>query len=68
MRTPATVTFVSPVIDPDSGTGRMDVVIENQDRKISSGTVCFWDTSTESNGKRTARSNAFSPMPKRAER
>ena len=67
-RTPATVTYVSPVIDPDSGTGRMDVVIENHDRKISSGTVCFWDTPPESNGKRTARSNDFSPMPKRAER
>ena len=67
-RTPATVTFVSPVIDPDSGTGRMDVVIENQEQKISSGTVCFWDMSTESNGKRTARSSDSSPMPKRAER
>ena len=68
LSTPATVTFVSPVIDPDSGTGRMDVVIENQNRKISSGTVCFWDTSTESGGKRTARNNDFSPTPKRAER
>ena len=67
-RTPATVTYVSPVIDPDSGTGRMDVVIENQNQKISSGTVCFWDTLAEVNGKRTARSNDFSPIPKRAER
>ena len=67
-RTPATVTFVSPVIDPDSGTGRMDVVIENQNRKIASGTVCFWDTSNEANGKRTARSNDFSPKLKREER
>ena len=67
-RTPATVTYVSPVIDPDSGTGRMDVVIENQDQKISSGTVCFWNTATDANGKRTARSNDFSPIPKRAER
>ena len=66
--TPATVTFVSPVIDPDSGTGRMDVVIENQNREIASGTVCFWDISNEANGERTARSNDFSPMTKREER
>ena len=67
-RTPATVTYVSPVIDPDSGTGRMDVVIENQDRKIASGTVCFWDTTDDTHGKRTARSNEFSPILKREER
>ena len=67
-RTPAKVTFVSPVIDPDSGTGRMDVLIENQDQKIASGTVCFWDSSNEANGKRTARSNDFSPLSKREER
>lgn len=41
--TAAKVTFVSPIIDADSGTGRMEVVIENQDRKIPSGTVCFWN-------------------------
>ncbi len=42
-RTPAKVTFASPIIDPDSGTGRLEVVIENQDQKIASGTICFWD-------------------------
>lgn len=38
----AKVKFVSPIIDPDSGTGRVDVVIENSDHRIRSGTVCFW--------------------------
>ena len=57
IRTPAKVMFVSPIIDPDSGTGRMDIVIENQDRKITSGTVCYWNESQQSRGKRTARSN-----------
>ena len=55
-RTRAKVMFVSPIIDPDSGTGRMDVVIENQDHRILSGTVCYWDDSQQSDGKRTARS------------
>ena len=64
-RTRAKVMFVSPVIDPDSGTGRMDVVIENQDRQIASGTVCYWDDSQRSSGKRTARSNDFVPTLKR---
>ena len=39
----ATVTFVSPVIDPDSGLGRLDVRIENPDLKIQSGVMCFWN-------------------------
>jgi len=64
-RTAATVMFVSPVIDPDSGTGRMDVVIDNQDRKIASGTVCFWDDSLQASGKRPARNNDATPMLKR---
>ena len=38
----AIVKFVSPIIDPDSGTGRVDVVIDNQDLAIRSGTVCFF--------------------------
>jgi len=36
------VTYVSPIIDPDSGLGRLDVLIENKDYKIQSGTICFW--------------------------
>ena len=43
-RTPRTaeVIFVSPTIDPDSGTGRVHVKVDNEDLKIRSGTVCHW--------------------------
>jgi RND family efflux transporter MFP subunit len=37
-----TISFVSPVIDPDSGLGRLDVVIENRNLAIQSGIVCYW--------------------------
>ncbi len=67
-RTPATVMFVSPVIDPDSGTGRMDVVIDNQDRKIASGTVCFWEQSKPSTRKRTAHNRDSSSIDKGQQR
>lgn len=66
--TPAKVMFVSPIIDSDSGTGRMDVVIENQDREITSGTVCYWDESQQNRSKRTARSNDSQLMLKGQER
>ncbi len=36
------VSFVSPVIDPDSGLGRLDVVIDNRSGAIQSGIACFW--------------------------
>ncbi len=39
---PATVTYVSPIIDPDSGLGRIDVKIDNRDLSIQSGIICFW--------------------------
>jgi RND family efflux transporter MFP subunit len=42
---PAVVTFVSPVIDPDSGLGRLDVRIQNEDLQVQSGIICFWDES-----------------------
>jgi len=38
----ATVTYVSPIIDPDSGLGRLDAKIDNRDLKIQSGIVCHW--------------------------
>ena len=38
----AFVKFVSPVIDPDSGTGRVEIVIDNRDLTIRSGTPCVW--------------------------
>jgi len=38
----AVVTYVSPIIDPDSGLGRIDVKIDNRDLRIQSGIICFW--------------------------
>lgn len=38
----ATVIFVSPVIDPDSGLGRLEIKIANHDNAFQSGAVCFW--------------------------
>jgi RND family efflux transporter MFP subunit len=47
----ASIYFVSPVIDPDSGTGRVEVVFDNQDLSIRSGIVCYWgDDSVVANG------------------
>jgi len=40
--TTGTISFVSPVIDPDSGLGRLDVVIPNSDLAIQSGIACYW--------------------------
>ena len=47
----ATVTYVSPIIDPDSGLGRIDIKIDNPDLEIQSGIICFWsdENSTLSN-------------------
>lgn len=39
----AKVTYVSPIIDPDSGTGRVDVSIDNGDLKLRSGSICIWE-------------------------
>lgn len=36
------VSYVSPVIDPESGTARVDVVIQNNDNTFRSGKVCYW--------------------------
>ena len=41
-RKQAHVTYVSPIIDPDSGLGRLDVRIQNENYDIQSGTICFW--------------------------
>lgn len=38
----ATVTYVSPIIDPDSGLGRIDIKIDNRDLSTQSGIICFW--------------------------
>ena len=63
-RTPkrATITYVSPVIDPDSGLGRIDVMIDNADLRIRSGVICYWSDDN------TAASSAQlldSPAPSR---
>lgn len=47
-RKSATITYVSPIIDPDSGLGRVDVTIDNRDLSIKSGVICFWDESNAS--------------------
>jgi RND family efflux transporter MFP subunit len=47
-RSSATISFISPVIDPDSGLGRMDVVIENKDLSIQSGIDCYWQEQQQS--------------------
>ena len=39
----AKVTYVSPIIDPDSGLGRLDILIDNHDLKLQSGIICYWN-------------------------
>ena len=38
------VEFVSPVVDADSGTSQVDVIIDNQHHSFRAGVVCFWPT------------------------
>ena len=38
----ALVTLVSPIIDPESGTRRVEVAIDNKELKLTSGSVVFW--------------------------
>ncbi|QEG24331.1 efflux RND transporter periplasmic adaptor subunit [Mariniblastus fucicola] len=49
------ISFVSPVIDPDSGLGRLDVVLENSDLSIQSGIACYWKSETASVADRSAK-------------
>lgn len=44
-RRQAVVSFVSPVIDSDSGLGRLEVTIDNNDLSLQSGVVAYWDES-----------------------
>jgi RND family efflux transporter MFP subunit len=46
-RKEATITYVSPIIDPDSGLGRVDVTIDNRDFGIKSGVICFWNEASD---------------------
>ena len=43
IRKEAIVTFVSPIIDPDSGLGAIDLKLDNHDFKLQSGIVCYWN-------------------------
>jgi len=54
----ATVAYVSPVIDPDSGTGRIEVEIDNENQKLQSGTVCAWGDTPKPTTKQTRAANA----------
>ena len=54
---PAIVTYVSPIIDPDSGLGRLDVKIDNRDMQIQSGVICEWSE----RGTREARAQRDTP-------
>lgn len=40
IRTSAVIAFVSPITESESGTVRLDLLIDNTDRKLRSGVVC----------------------------
>lgn len=42
-----TIEFVSPITDADSGTSRVDVLIDNKKQKWRSGSVCVWGESAK---------------------
>ncbi|MGI9518412.1 MAG: efflux RND transporter periplasmic adaptor subunit [Pirellulaceae bacterium] len=46
------IDYVSPVTDPDSGTVRVDVLIDNADKRLRSGTPCEWIGATTSQPRR----------------
>ena len=48
LRKPAVVTYVSPIIDPDSGLGALHCKIDNRDLQIQSGIICFWNEDSNS--------------------
>lgn len=53
-RREAKVIFVSPIIDPDSGTGRIEVALDNANLELKSGIVCYWMTAEVAQPKHTA--------------
>ena len=57
----AIVTFVSPIIDPDSGLGRLDVMLENRNLEIQSGIICFWSEAATRNA-REAKKTEPTPL------
>lgn len=36
------IEYIAPIVDPESGTIRVDVLIDNQDQAYRSGTNCVW--------------------------
>ena len=50
-QTNASVTFVSPIINPDSGLGRLEIKIPNPDLEFQSGVVCVWGTQSNTHAK-----------------
>jgi len=61
----ATVTYVSPIIDPDSGLGRIDIKIQNQSMSVQSGIICFWSEENASATTAEGQSNIASPYLQR---
>lgn len=45
-RVPGLIEFVSPTTDPQSGTVRVKIRIENRDRSLVCGSLCRWDGSS----------------------
>ena len=59
------IRFISPVTNPDSGTARIDVVIDNQDGRYRSGSPCHWPNDLKPNDLQTGQ-NANDPFPRNA--
>ncbi|NND99502.1 MAG: efflux RND transporter periplasmic adaptor subunit [Pirellulaceae bacterium] len=55
------IKFVSPVTDPDSGTARIDVVIDNADGRFRSGSPCHW-VGAENSESAIATDEAFTSL------
>lgn len=55
------VEFVSPITDPDSGTTRVDVVIDNQNNQYRSGSLCVWKGPRSMEVTSNSRTNARKP-------
>lgn len=64
-RVSSIVTFISPIIDPDSGLGRLDVKIDNQNHQIQSGIICFWNGEGQRTDMSVPRRDANLLAPKR---
>ncbi len=45
------IAYVSPVMDPDSGTGRVDVLINNEESEFCCGNRCQWVGGIDGTGK-----------------